>query len=81
MINLWVLKIIYKLELISKDILNKKINTVINGIKNVKNMKWESWIFGTQYFGKFEDYIVSKKIEKQEKEFSYPYYPANKISK
>jgi hypothetical protein len=76
MIDLWVIRIIHKMNLIDKKFLKTKIRNLFNLMKQIKQMKWKSWIFGTQYLGVFQDYHTSKRIEMVGKEFSLPYYPA-----
>ena len=74
MIDLWVIRIIHKMNLIQKEFLKTKIRNLFDLMKQIK--KIDSVIFGTQYLGEFQDYSIAKKLEMMEKNFSLPYYPS-----
>lgn len=75
-IDIWIIRVIRKMDLISQDFLMKKIVVLIKYIKQIKDMDWKSMVFGDKYVGVFQDYFISKKIDKLGKDFSYPYHPA-----
>ncbi len=73
-IDLWIIRVIKTLGLLTDDILNKKLITIWNCIEYFRCDECESKIDG--YIGIFRDYNIDKKIMvlNQDKRF-FPYYP------
>lgn len=76
MIDIWIIRIINKMGLIKQTFLSDKIAFFIKNLKQIKDMNWKPMVFGVNYFGNFQDYVISTKIDRLGEDFSYPYYPA-----
>lgn len=70
-IDLWILRIIQGLKLLSNDILNKKINYIWDLILHYKKAKDGKY----QYVGIHRDFNTDKKTSNMQGKRFYPYYP------
>lgn len=83
MIDLWVLRIVLKLGLLTRSIFEEKMRHILHDVKKVRdpNLKWLTYSFGLDYIGYYDDYVVAKKIENVKNFAPPPYYPEKKILK
>ena len=79
MIDLWIISVLYNLNILNKEISNKKIRYIVfilNIIRN--NKKYINDIFSLDFEGDYINEKVCKKINKINDKIIYPYFPALK---
>lgn len=78
MIDLWIVRLVHKLELISKDVLTKKINNLMDNINFVRSGDWMDRVFLTDYVGQIIDINVANRMASLDRKMLFPYYPYKK---
>jgi hypothetical protein len=73
-IDLWIIRVVKTLGIISADVLDKKLVYLWNLIGFLRTNE-EMTIGELQFMGTHKDYIVDKKISNLKEKMFYPYYP------
>jgi hypothetical protein len=71
-IDLWIIRLIKKLNLMTEDIINKKLAYIWKLIDNYRNTILTD---STDYMGTYRDYIIDKKISNISGKMFMPYFP------
>lgn len=71
LIDLWIIRLVYKMDLISKDLLERKMRHLADHISKVAKQKPQDY----EYFGVWKEFSVEKKLNSLKKRMHYPYYP------
>lgn len=70
LIDLWIVRLVKRLGVISADVLDEKMGLLVNSMEGAMKVGDP-----TEYFGVWKEYSVEKKIEGLKKRMHYPYYP------
>ena len=73
-IDLWIIRLIETMGLISKDVLQKKMQKIISQCEKIRNTIGDKLIDGN-FMGVFKNYEIAKKIEMLSGKRFTPYYP------
>lgn len=71
-IDLWIVRLIRQLGLLTSDILDRKIQYLWSVIEYFRNEKQEG---EPQFMGRYRDFNIDKKLDRLGVKIPYPYYP------